>query len=226
VSAREQVAIEALPDEPGFLRLVRDALRAPIAPALRTDLVFAAALLALFLIQVFTGILLSLYYQPSTDTVAESVQFLMRDVEWGWLVRGLHHWSSPALAFVGCVHLARVAFTRSYRFGRAWIWYLGLGVLALTVLQAFSGDVLAWDDAAYWRVRRLFEGVESIPWIGATLADILRGGQEVGATTLSRMFSAHTMFVPWLLWMLLLLNAALLARGIARGAHRREEARP
>jgi quinol-cytochrome oxidoreductase complex cytochrome b subunit len=222
--------MERIARDPGLLRLVRDGVRTPIPPTLRTDLAFAAALLLLFLIQVFTGILLSLYYQPSTETVSESVQFIMRDVDWGWLVRGLHHWSSPALALLCCAHLLRVAVTGRYRFGRAWVWYLGLAVLALVLIQAFSGDVLDWDNDTYWRLRRLFEGVEAIPWVGPTLADIFRGGPQVGATTLTRAFSAHTMFVPWLVWMLLLGNAALLARGLARpegrGEIRREEPQP
>lgn len=218
--------MEQAATQPGLLRLVREGVRTPIPPALRTDLAFAAALLVLFLIQVFTGILLSLYYQPSTETVSESVQFIMRDVDWGWLVRGLHHWSSPALALLCCAHLLRVAVTGRYRQGRAWVWYLGLAVLALVLLQAFSGDILDWDNSAYWRLRRLFEALESVPWIGPTAADIFRGGPQVGATTLTRAFSAHTMFVPWLVWMLLLVNAALLARSIPRRLDRQEGGQP
>lgn len=200
--------------EQGLLHLVRKAGRASIPPAAQTDLAFAVSLLLLFLIQVATGILLSLYFAPAPDSVSDSVQFIMRDVSWGWLVRGLHHWSSPALALLCALHLLRVFIGGRYRFGQAWMWYLGVAVLALVLVETFSGDLLTWDNIAYWRVRGLLESLESIVWIGPTVADILRGGPEVSATTLSRTYSAHTLFVPWLTWMLILANVALLVRRV------------
>ena len=200
--------------ERGLLHLTRNALRTPVPPAARADLAFAVSLLVLFLLQVFTGILLTLYYQPSPETVSDSVQFIMRDVSWGWLIRGLHHWTSPALVLLCSLHLARVMYRGLYRFGQAWVWYVGLAVLALVLAETLSGDLLNWDNLAYWRVRHLLESVESLAWIGPTLADILRGGPEVSATTLSRTYSAHTLFVPWLAWMLLLINVALLVRRV------------
>ncbi len=200
--------------EQGLLHLVRKAARTSIPVSARTDLAFAVSLMLLFLIQVATGIMLSLYFAPSPDSVSDSVQFIMRDVSWGWLVRGLHHWSSPALALLCALHLARVFVGGRYRLGQAWAWYLGVAVLALVLAEMFSGDLLTWDNVAYWRVRGLLERIESIVWIGPTVADILRGGPEVSATTLSRTYSAHTLFVPWLTWMLILANLALLVQRV------------
>lgn len=200
--------------ERGLLYLIRRGGRTPIPADARTDLAVAVSLLGLFLIQVFTGILLSLYYQPSPELVSDSVQFIMRDVTSGWLVRGLHHWSSPALAMLCALHLLRVFAGGRYRGGQAWIWYVGLSVLALVLAEAFTGDILNWDNIAYWRLRHLLESIESMFGVGPTVADILRGGPEVGATTLSRAYSAHTLFVPWLAWMLLVINLSLLARRI------------
>jgi quinol-cytochrome oxidoreductase complex cytochrome b subunit len=197
--------------------LVRSALRAPIPERVRADLGFGALITAMFLVEVFTGILLSLYYQPSPETVEASVQFIMRDVSWGWLVRGVHHWASGGLVALCVLHLLRVFIGARYRDGRAWLWYLGALALVFIAVSTFTGEILGWDNAAYWRVRGLLAQVESVPFVGRELADILRGGAEVSATTLSRTYSLHTMFVPWLVWMLLLANVALLVREVRRG---------
>jgi quinol-cytochrome oxidoreductase complex cytochrome b subunit len=178
----------------------------------RTDLAFGLLLLVLFLIQVATGILLTLYFQPSPAMVAESVQYIMRDVSFGWLVRGTHHWSAQALVVVGILQVARIFVRGLYRTAGSSIWYSAVSVLALLAMLAFSGEVLAWDNDAYWRLSRVVLDVESLPALGPSLARMLRGGDEIGATTLSRTYSAHTMFLPWAVWMLILLDTWLLAR--------------
>jgi len=172
-------------------------------------------LIALFLLQAFTGILLSLYYQPSPGAVAESMQFIMRDVSWGWLMRGLHDWASTALILVCCVHLGRALLGARYR-GREWFWYLGALVLLLVVSLAFTGELLAWDNGAYWTVREFLADVETIPLVGPALADIVRGGSDVNASTLSRTWTAHALFAPWLVWLLLAANFALVVRDVRR----------
>lgn len=200
----------------GLLAMARAALRTPIPEHVRADLGFGALIIALFLVQVFTGIMLSLYYQPSPDSVSESVQFIMRDVSQGWLVRGLHHWASSGLVAMCALHLVRVFVGARYRNGRSWIWYIGALVLLLVIASTFTGEILGWDNAAYWRVRGLLEGLEELPLIGPGLADIVRGGPEVSATTLSRTYTVHAMFVPWLVWMLLIANLALIVRDMRR----------
>jgi quinol-cytochrome oxidoreductase complex cytochrome b subunit len=187
-------------------------LRSPVPDRHRVDLAFGLLVLVLFLIQVGTGILLTLYFQPSPAMVAESVQYIMRDVSFGWLVRGTHHWSAQALVAVGIVQVARIFVRGLYRTAGASVWYCGASVLALLAMLAFSGEILAWDDLAYWRFSRVVHDVESLPALGPSLARMLRGGDEIGATTLSRTYSAHTMFLPWTVWMLILLDTWLLAR--------------
>ncbi|MCY3001586.1 MAG: cytochrome b N-terminal domain-containing protein [Planctomycetota bacterium] len=202
--------------EQGIPDMLKAALRSPIPHELRGDLGLGALVIALFLLQVFTGILMSLYYQPSPDAVAESVQYIMRDVSWGWLVRGLHHWSSSALIVACLVHLARAVLAARYR-GRAWYWYLGVLATMLVILSAFTGELLTWDNDAYWRVRAILADVETIPLVGPELAAIVRGGSEVSATTLSRTYSAHSLFVPWMVWMLLISSFGLIVRDVRRG---------
>lgn len=200
----------------GMLGLMRATLRAPIPEHVRADFGFAALIMALFLVQVCTGIMLSLYYQPSPDAVSESVQFIMRDVSQGWLVRGLHHWAAAGLVAMCGLHLVRVFVSARYHHGRSWIWYIGALVLLLVIASTFTGEILGWDNSSYWRVRGLLEGLERLPLIGAGLADIVRGGPEVSATTLSRTYTAHAMFVPWMVWMLLMANLALIVRDMRR----------
>lgn len=199
----------------GLPALAARALRAPIPHELRGDVGFSVLLIALFLLQAFTGILLSLYYQPAPDSVAESMQFIMRDVSWGWLIRGLHHWTSTALIVVCCAHLGRALVGARYR-GREWFWYLGALVLLLMVALAFTGELLAWDNRAYWTVREFLADLETIPLVGPEVADIVRGGSDVNASTLSRTWTAHALFAPWLVWMLLAANFALIVRDLRR----------
>jgi quinol-cytochrome oxidoreductase complex cytochrome b subunit len=204
----------------GDRRQLRDtlkrALRTPIPREFTLELLLVGLILVGFLTQVFTGILLTLYYQASPVTVADSVQFIMRDVSWGWLVRGLHHWSSSALIVLCALHLLHSLLLGRYRFGNAASWYVGWIVLALVTLLAFTGDLLLWDNQAYWRVERLLAEIESLPGFGPSLATMLRGGSQVCATTLSRTYSLHTLFVPWLVWMLLLTSSALFIARIRR----------
>jgi quinol-cytochrome oxidoreductase complex cytochrome b subunit len=131
-------------------------------------------------------------------------------------VRGLHHWSSSALIVACLVHLARAVLAARYR-GRAWYWYLGVLATMLVILSAFTGELLTWDNDAYWRVRAILADVETIPLLGPELAAIVRGGSDVSATTLSRTYSAHSLFVPWMVWMLLISSFGLIVRDVRRG---------
>jgi quinol-cytochrome oxidoreductase complex cytochrome b subunit len=196
----------------GVLQAVWSLLRTPVPPQSRRDLAFGSLILIVFLVQVFTGILLSLYYHPSPPLVAESVQYLMRDVEWGWLVRGVHHWSSHTLIALCAINLVRMFLAGSYRGAGSPNWYVGVVVLAVIVSATYSGELLAWDDRAYWRIVRTLGWIESFGSFGHFTAGVMRGGNEISATTLARTYSAHSQFLPWLVWSLLLANLWFLAR--------------
>jgi ubiquinol-cytochrome c reductase cytochrome b subunit len=201
----------------GLVRALWDVLRRPVPPEHRSDLFSGWALLSLFLVQVATGILLSIYYEPSPSAVAESVQFVMRDVAWGWLVRGVHHWASHALIVLSLLHLAWLFVRGRYRGLGAPNWYVGVLILGLAVALTYSGELLAWDQDTYWRASRALARLESFGSPGSALAHVLRGGDEVSATTLSRTYTAHGMFLPWLSFVLLVANLWFLARRIRAG---------
>jgi quinol-cytochrome oxidoreductase complex cytochrome b subunit len=204
-----------------MLGLCWNLLRTPVPPAERTELLLALLILFLFLLQVATGILLAFFYQPSPATVADSVQLIMRDVEWGWVVRGIHHWSAHAILPLGAFQVARILWRGSYRGRGSSSWSLGLLVLLCTMLLGYSGELLVWDQAAFWRITRALQQIESAPLVGTWLAHVLRGGDEVSATTLSRVFSVHSLLLPWMLGALVAFEGWFLAARL----HGRKEPR-
>ncbi len=196
----------------GMLPTLWLVLRSPVRPEQRTELMLGLGILLCFVLQVTTGILLALFYQPSPATVAESVQLIMRDVDWGWLVRGLHHWTANALLPLCALQIVWLLATGKYKGRSSSTWYLGLLVLGLSVLLAYSGELLVWDNRAFWRITQALQQVESAPFFGRWLAHVLRGGDEVNATTLSRVFTLHSLLLPWTLWLVVVAEAWFLAR--------------
>jgi quinol-cytochrome oxidoreductase complex cytochrome b subunit len=198
--------------EVGILKALGRAVRVPVSPRTRGWLAFGWVLVILLVTQTVTGILLSFYYQASPRMAPQSVQFLMRDVDWGWLIRGIHHWASYLMVAVCALQLLRVFAAGSYRGSRRGVWCCGL-VLALLVLALHvTGDLLTWDREAHATATRLLAAVERVPAIGGSLALLLRGGQEVTAATLGRVHAAHVAFFPFLVYALLALNLWYLVR--------------
>ncbi|MBK7641669.1 MAG: cytochrome b N-terminal domain-containing protein [Planctomycetes bacterium] len=187
-------------------------LRSPVPPTERADLLLALVILFLFFLQVATGILLAFFYQPSPVTVADSVQLIMRDVDWGWVVRGLHHWSAHAILVLCGFQVLRILYLGTWRGRASSSWNLGLLVLLCAILLSYTGELLVWDQSAFWRITRALEQVESAPIVGTWVAHVLRGGEEVSATTLSRVFSVHSLLLPWVLWVLVVFEGWFFAQ--------------
>jgi quinol-cytochrome oxidoreductase complex cytochrome b subunit len=206
----------------GLFRAFWELLRSSVPPGYRGHLAFGWLLMLLFVSQLVSGGLLSIYYHPSPAMVSESVQYIMRDIDWGWLVRGVHHWSGRGMIVLCVLQLLRVFLTGAYRGDGAAHWYLGMWMAGLIGVLTFSGELLVWDDEAYWTMTRALEVVESMPLVGETAALILRGGSEVTSNTLSRTYAAHAILLPWVVGFLTTVNLLLLAR---RARARREAAR-
>jgi len=202
--------------EEGLLRALGRALRAPVPPERKGWFAFGWSCLALLLVLGTTGALLSIYYLPAPGAASESVRFLMREVAWGWLVRGLHRWGSTLLLVFATLQLLRVFLAGRYRGGRAGNWVLGVLLLLLSVGLAFTGELLAWDARSSALAAAALSGTESIPIVGPALAHWMRGGAEIGTATLARAHAAHALILPWLAFLLLALNLWLLARRRAR----------
>ncbi len=173
---------------------------------------FGGITLFLFVIQVLTGILLLLYYRPTTTEAYESVQFIVTRVQFGWLVRSIHSWSANLMIFTAMVHMFSVVFLRSYRRPREVTWLSGIALLCLALGFGFSGYLLPWNTISYFATKVGTDMAASLPGIGPALARFLRGGEDVGGATLTRFFGFHVAVLPGLTTVLLLVHLILVQK--------------
>ena len=168
--------------------------------------------LFLFLVQVTTGILLLLYYRPSAEEAYESVQFLMAEVQFGWLIRSIHSWAANLMVFTLFVHLFSVWLLKAYRPPREMTWLSGVGLLGLALGFGFTGYLLPWNELAYFATKVGTEITGAVPVVGAFLGRLLRGGDEVTGATLTRFYGIHVAILPALTVFLLGLHLYLVQR--------------
>lgn len=168
--------------------------------------------LFLFGIQVITGILLLLYYRPSANEAFESVQYIMTQVQFGWLLRSIHSWSANLMICVAFAHMFSVLFLRSYRKPRELTWVSGLLLLFLALGFGFSGYLLPWNTLSFFATKVGTEIAGQVPLIGPKLVVFLRGGEDVTGATLTRFFGFHVAVLPGITTILLLLHLALVQR--------------
>jgi len=157
---------------------------------------FGGMTLFLFAVQVCTGILLLLYYRPSAETAFESVQFIMTEVEFGWLIRSVHSWSANLMIAAAFVHLFSTLFMRSFRKPRELTWVSGVILLGLAMGFGFSGYLLPWNKLAFFATKVGTDIAGSVPVVGDFLLRFLRGGDEVTGATLTRFFGFHVAVLP------------------------------
>ncbi len=196
----------------GVRRTLWRAMQQPVSPRQAGMMRFVWLLILLFAVQIVTGILLSLYYQPSPESAYESVVFILRDVSFGWLLRGVHYWSAQLMIALGMLQVIRAFYAGMYKGPGRIHWYIGM-LLFLSILAfALTGSLLAWDQTAYWGAVGAMEWVEAIPVVGTMMALVLRGGHQVGAATLGRFYSIHILLLPWITFYLLLAHLWLQSR--------------
>jgi len=178
---------------------------------------FGGMALFLFLIQVFTGILLLLYYRPTAEAAFESVQFIVTKVEFGWLIRNVHSWSANLLVGVLFVHMFSTFLMKAYRKPRELTWVTGVLLLGLSLFFGFSGYLLPWNELAFFATKVGTEIVNNVPLIGHWLLLFLRGGEEVTGATLTRFFGFHVAILPMVTTMLLAVHLILVQQqGMSR----------
>jgi quinol-cytochrome oxidoreductase complex cytochrome b subunit len=181
--------------------------------------------LFLFGIQVVTGTLLALYYRPTPDAAYESVLSITSDVQFGWLIRSVHHWAANLMLVFLVLHLLRIFAQAAYKYPREITWLVGGGLLLITIGFGFTGYLLPWDQRAYWATVVGTEIAGDVPLIGSSLLLLLRGGAEVGEATLGRFFGIHVLVLPLLLAGLLALHLLFVhQQGLANP--KRAEPRP
>ena len=168
--------------------------------------------LFLFMVQVFSGILLLMYYVPGEKQAYESVQFIITKVDFGWLIRNVHSWSANLMIFFAFVHMFSVFFTRAYRNPRELTWITGFLLLVLAMGFGFSGYLLPWNELAFFATKVGTDIVGVVPFIGEELKIILRGGEDVTGATLSRFFGIHVAILPALFTLFLVFHILFVQR--------------
>jgi ubiquinol-cytochrome c reductase cytochrome b subunit len=158
--------------------------------------VFGSAAFTLLLLQIATGILLAIVYVPSAANAWNSLNWLNHDLPLGWFLRAMHGWGSNFMVAVVLVHMAQVFLFGAYKFPRELTWIVGVFLLLMTLGMAFTGEVMRFDQDAYWGLGIGVSIVGRVPLIGGPLVDLMMGGPMIGGATLSRFFALHVFVIP------------------------------
>jgi ubiquinol-cytochrome c reductase cytochrome b subunit len=161
--------------------------------------VFGSAALTVFLLQLVTGILLAFVYVPSAGEAWNSLQALNHDVTLGWFIRALHGWGSNFMVAIVLIHMAQVFLFGAHKFPRELTWIVGVFLLLMTLGMAFSGQVLRFDQDAYWGLGIGASIASRVPVAGPAVVKLLLGGPIIAGATLSRFFALHVFIIPGLL---------------------------
>jgi menaquinol-cytochrome c reductase cytochrome b subunit len=171
-----------------------------------------SATLTAFLVQALTGVILAMYYKPDPQSAYQSIQHITNDLTLGWLVRGMHKWGASVFIILMFFHMARVFLFGAYKYPRELNWIIGVTLLAVGMLEGFTGYLLPWDQTAYWATVVGINLNGTAPFLGPFLADFLRGGSEIGGDTLARFYSMHMLLIPGLIFALIGLHLYLVIR--------------
>jgi ubiquinol-cytochrome c reductase cytochrome b subunit len=161
--------------------------------------VFGSAAMTVFAFQLVTGILLALIYVPSAGEAWNSLQILNHQVTLGWFIRALHGWGSNFMLAIVLIHMVQVFLFGAYKFPRELTWILGIFLLLMTLGMAFTGQVLRFDQDAYWGLGIGASISSRLPIVGPALVKLLLGGPIIAGATLSRFFALHVFVIPGLL---------------------------
>ncbi|MGE3771557.1 MAG: cytochrome bc complex cytochrome b subunit [Gammaproteobacteria bacterium] len=167
---------------------------------------FGVFSLVAFVIQILTGIWLVMNYKPDADLAFASVEYIMRDVSWGWLIRYMHSTGASAFFIVVYLHMLRGMMYGSYKQPRELIWILGMLLYLSLMAEAFMGYLLPWGQMSYWGAQVIISLFGAIPVIGGTLTEWIRGDYVVSDITLNRFFSLHVIALPFAIAGLVLLH--------------------
>ena len=161
--------------------------------------IFGSLAMLVLVMQILTGIFLTMHYKPDASLAFASVEYIMRDVPWGWLVRYMHSTGASAFFIVVYLHMFRGLIYGSYRKPRELIWIFGCAIFLCLMAEAFMGYLLPWGQMSYWGAQVIVNLFSAVPFIGPDLALLIRGDYVVGDATLNRFFSFHVIAVPLVL---------------------------
>lgn len=161
--------------------------------------VFGSAAMVVLLLQVATGILLALVYVPSAGEAWASLQTLNHEIALGWFLRALHGWGSNFMVAIVLIHMVQVFLFGAHKYPRELTWIVGVFLLLMTLGMAFTGQVLRFDQDAYWGLGIGASVASRVPWIGHAIVSLMLGGPIIAGPTLSRFFALHVFVIPGLL---------------------------
>lgn len=171
---------------------------------------FGSLAMVVLLNQLVTGLWLTMFYTPTAAEAFNSVEYIMRDVNYGWILRYMHSTGASAFFIVIYVHMFRGLLYGSYQKPRELVWLLGMGLFILLMAEAFFGYLLPWGQMSYWGAQVITSLFGAIPFVGDTLVTWLRGDFTVATATLQRFFALHVIGVPLLLLLLVFLHMVAL----------------
>ena len=171
---------------------------------------FGSLALLMLVNQIVTGIFLTMHYKPDATEAFASVEYIMRDVEWGWLIRYMHSTGASFFFIVVYLHMFRALMYGSYRSPRELVWILGVFIYLVLMAEAFMGYVLPWGQMSYWGAQVIVSLFGAIPIIGDPLVEWIRGDYFISDATLNRFFALHVIALPLALIMLVVLHLAAL----------------
>lgn len=158
--------------------------------------VFGVLAMVVLVIQLFTGIFLTMNYKPSATEAFSSVEYIMRDVEWGWLIRYMHSTGASFFFIVVYLHMFRAMLYGSYKKPRELIWIIGMLIFIVLMAEAFAGYLLPWGQMSYWGAQVIISIFGAIPFVGEALVEIIRGDYSISDITLNRFFALHVIALP------------------------------
>src|SRR3954471_684629 len=161
--------------------------------------IFGSLAMLVLVIQIVTGIFLTMNYKPDAALAFGSVEYIMRDVPWGWLIRYMHSTGASAFFVVVYLHMFRGLLYGSYRKPRELVWIFGCAIFLCLMAEAFMGYLLPWGQMSYWGAQVIINLFAAVPFVGPDLALLIRGDYVVGDATLNRFFSFHVIAVPLVL---------------------------
>src|SRR3970040_1714781 len=172
--------------------------------------VFGALSLVALVNQIVTGIFLTMHYKPSVDEAFASVEFIMRDVEWGWLIRYMHSTGASMFFIVIYLHMFRALMYGSYQKPRELVWLLGMVIYLVLMAEAFMGYVLPWGQMSFWGAKVIISLFGAIPVIGNGLTEWIMGDYLPGDAPLGPFFALHVIALPLVLLLLVVLHLGAL----------------
>jgi ubiquinol-cytochrome c reductase cytochrome b subunit len=212
LSALSAASAAWLDSRTGYRAILKSALDEPLPGGTGWFFTTGSIVTLLVGVQFVTGVGLTMYYVPSPSLAHESVRFIMTALPLGSILRGLHYWGASFLIVAAVVHMLRVFTFGSYKAPREVTWISGVLMLLVILGFALSGYLLPWDQKAYWATTVTINIARGTPVVGETIANVMRGGPDLGALTLGRWFSAHVLLLPMALVTLIVAHIALMRR--------------